>query len=209
MTADARLVPGESTALGQPIGAAVAESTRERRIDVTYLGVLLFISSEAMFFAGLFAVFFNAKAMHPQWPPPNIHLEIGLPIVLTIVLVSSSFTMQHAVRRIRRGDHVGLTRGLVITVLLGIGFLLGQLFDYATLDFSFSSGPYGAAFFTLTGFHGAHVFAGILLLSAMIVRSSRGQFNATHHAAIEGVGAYWHFVDIIWLVVFSSIYLLR
>jgi cytochrome c oxidase subunit 3 len=209
MTADSRLVVGEGSALGQPIAAAVAEATRERRIDVTYLGVLLFISSEAMFFAGLFAVFFNAKAMHPQWPPPNVHLEIGLPIVLTIVLVTSSFTMQHAIRQIRRGDHVGLTRGLVITVLLGISFLAGQLFDYATLGFSFSSGPYGAAFFTLTGFHGAHVLAGVLLLSAMIVRSTRGQFSAGHHAAIEGVGAYWHFVDIIWLLVFSSIYLLR
>ncbi len=209
MTADSRLIVTDPSA-AQSIGDAIAESTRERRIDVTYLGVLLFISSEAMFFAGLFAVFFNAKAMHAgAWPPANVRLEVVLPIVLTIVLVTSSFTMQHAIRRIRRGDHVGLTRGLVITLLLGATFLLGQLLDYSLLGFSFSSGPYGAAFFTLTGFHGAHVFAGVLLLLAMSLRSARGQFDARHHAAIEGVGAYWHFVDIIWLLVFSSIYLLR
>ena len=208
MTADAHLIPVEGSALGQPIGAAVAEATRERRIDVTYLGVLLFISSEAMFFAGLFAVFFNAKAMHPQWPPSNVHLEIGLPIVLTIVLVTSSFTMQHAIGRIRRGDHVGLTRGLVITVLLGITFLAGQLFDYATLDFSFSSGPYGAAFFTLTGFHGAHVLGGAIMLSVILYRGLAGQFSARHHDAVEATSMYWHFVDVVWIALFSTLYLL-
>ncbi len=189
--------------------AALPETAQERRIDITYLGVLLFIASEAMFFAGLFAAYFNARATHPLWPPPGVHPEILIPIVLTIVLLTSSFTMQLAVRRISRDDRVGMRRALIVTIALGIAFLAGQLFDYSTLGFSFASGPYGAAFFTLTGFHGAHVAAGVIAMSAMLARVAGGQFSARRHAAIEGVAAYWHFVDVIWLLVFSTIYLLH
>jgi cytochrome c oxidase subunit 3 len=188
---------------------ALPEAARERRIDITYLGVLLFIASEAMFFAGLFAAYFNARATHPAWPPPGVHPEIVIPAVLTVVLLTSSFTMQLAVRRISRDDRVGMRRALLVTIVLGVTFLGGQLFDYSTLGFSFASGPYGAAFFTLTGFHGAHVAAGVVAMSAMLVRAAGGQFSARRHAAIEGVAAYWHFVDVIWLLVFSTIYLLH
>jgi cytochrome c oxidase subunit 3 len=193
----------------QPGAHEATIAARPRRLDTTYVGVLLFISSEAMFFAGLFAVFYNARGMHPQWPPADVHLEMVLPIILTVILVTSSFTMQHAVRRIAAGDHTGMIRGLAVTLVLGLAFLGGQLYDYSTVGFTYASGSYGAAFFTLTGFHGAHVLAGVLVMLAMIVRATQGQFSAAHHAAIEGVAAYWHFVDVIWLLVFSTIYLVR
>ncbi len=195
--------PGEEALAPVP-----SEVAGPRRIDITYLGVLLFIASEAMFFAGLFAAYFNARATHPVWPPPGIHPEILIPIVLTVVLLTSSFTMQLAVGRIRTGDHVGMRRALMVTIALGTTFLCIQLFDYSLLGFSYSSGPYGAAFYTLTGFHFAHVLAGVIVMSAMLARAARGQFSARRHAAIEGVAAYWHFVDLIWLLVFSTIYLL-
>src|SRR5512143_2348872 len=114
-------------ASGPPGGAATVkgalpEGARARRMDITYLGVLLFIASEAMFFAGLFAAYFNARATHPVWPPPGVHPEILIPIVLTAILLTSSATMQLALRRIARDDHVGMRRALMLTIVLGAMF---------------------------------------------------------------------------------------
>ncbi|HEX8939388.1 MAG TPA: cytochrome c oxidase subunit 3 [Candidatus Limnocylindrales bacterium] len=177
--------------------------------DTTILGVLLFIASEAMFFAGLFAAYFTLRTKATTWPPGDIHLDLPLAAALTVVLVSSSFTMEGAVRAIQAGDRRRMVRWLSVTLGLGLLFLAGQLYDYATLDFSFSSGVYGAAFFTMTGFHGAHVAGGVVAMFAMLGRASQGQFTARHHAAVVGVSAYWHFVDLIWVALFSTLYLLR
>lgn len=185
------------------------EESPHRGIDTTLVGVLLFIASETMFFSGLFAAYFNARATHPVWPPEGIELEPLLAGILTVVLVTSSFTMQTAVRRIQRDDRVGMRRWMTVTFVLGILFLLGQLYDYSTLGFTWQTGVYGAAFFTLTGFHGAHVAGGVIAIGAMLVRSMGQPFTARHHAAIEGVSAYWHFVDVIWILLFSTIYLLH
>ncbi|HET8786553.1 MAG TPA: cytochrome c oxidase subunit 3 [Candidatus Limnocylindrales bacterium] len=201
MTAEATSLRRDGT--GEP-------SVHARRgIDTTIVGVLLFIASETMFFSGLFAAYFNARATHPDWPPQGIELEPLIASILTIVLVTSSVTMQLGVRAIRRGDRAGLQRWLAITLLLGAAFVAGQLYDYSTLDFSWQSGIYGAAFFTLTGFHGAHVTGGVIALAAMLFRANEGHFSARHHAAVEGVSAYWHFVDVIWLLLFSTLYVLR
>ncbi len=188
----------------EAIGAAA-----ERRIDTTYVGVLLFIASEAMFFAGLFAAYFNARSTHAVWPPPYAKLDLPLAAVLTVVLVVSSGTMQLALNAIRRGDRRGMQRAMVVTIALGVVFVAGQLYDYSTLDFGLQSGTYAATFFALTGFHMAHVAGGVVAIAAMIARAAQGQFSARHHAAVEGVGAYWHFVDLIWLLVFSTIFLIR
>ncbi len=177
--------------------------------DTTVLGVYLFIASEAMFFAGLFAAYFTARTKYSTWPPGGIHLDLPLAAVLTALLVSSSFTMHGAVRAIRAGDRQRMIRWLTVTLVLGTLFLAGQAYDYATLGFGFTSGVYGAAFFTMTGFHGAHVLGGVIAMSVMLGRAGAGQFTAKHHAAIEGVSAYWHFVDLIWVLLFSTLYLLR
>ena len=176
------------------------------------VGMLLFIASEVMFFGGLFATYFNARASVPagEWhPPEGGHLDLPLAAVLTAVLVASSFTMQFGVWAIRRGDTGKLKMWTAITLGLGILFLAGQLYDYSQLGFGIADGVFGTVFYTLTGFHGAHVFGGAVGLTIVLARTLRGQFSARNHVAVEAVSYYWHFVDVVWIGVFSTIYLLR
>jgi len=180
-------------------------------MDTALLGMMLFIASEVMFFGGLFATYFNARASVPagEWhPPPGGHLDLPLAAVLTAVLVSSSFTMQFGVWAIRRGDTGKLKMWTAITLGLGILFLAGQLYDYSQLGFGIADGVFGTVFYTLTGFHGAHVFGGAVGLTIVLARATRGQFSARNHVAVEAVSMYWHFVDVVWIGVFSTIYLL-
>ncbi len=178
-------------------------------VDTALVGMLLFIASEIMFFAGLFGTYFSIRALHAVWPPPGFTLDLGLAAVLTVILVSSSFTMQYAVAAIRRGDRTAMIRGLTVTLILGVVFLCGQLYDYATLGFGISSGVYGTLFFTMTGFHGAHVLGGVIAMTVVLLRGINGQFSARHHTAVEAVSIYWHFVDVVWIGLFSTLYLLR
>ncbi len=176
------------------------------------VGMLLFIASEVMFFAGLFATYFNARATSPgEWGPPAGAHELDLPLaaVLTAILVASSFTMQFGVWAIRRGDIGKLRLWTAITLGLGVLFLSGQLYDYSVLGFGIGDGVFGTVFYTLTGFHGAHVFGGAVGLTIVLARAWRGQFSARNHVAVEAVSMYWHFVDVVWIGVFSVIYLLR
>lgn len=178
-------------------------------IDTALVGMLLFIASEIMFFAGLFGAYFNIRAEHTVWPPQGFQLDLGLAAVLTVILVSSSFTMQYAVSCIRKGDRTGMVRAMTVTVILGVIFLCGQLYDYYSLGFGISSGVYGTLFFTMTGFHGAHVLGGVIGMSVVLLRGMNGQFSARHHTAVEAVSIYWHFVDVVWIGLFSTLYLLR
>jgi cytochrome c oxidase subunit 3 len=187
----------------------------EGGINTALLGMLLFIGSELMFFAGLFAAYFNARAAAPQWPPEGADFinPFWLPIIVTIILVSSSFTMQWAVWRIRAGDRTGMIRGLAVTLVLGVIFLGLQAYDYFDLlsehGFGINSGIYGTLFYTLTGFHGAHVFGGVIGISVVLLRGVAGQFSARHHIAVEAVSAYWHFVDVVWIALVTTIYFLK
>jgi cytochrome c oxidase subunit III len=185
-------------------------------INTALLGMLLFIGSEVMFFAGLFAAYFNVRAAAPVWPPEGMEHIIEpslLPIAATTILVLSSFTMQWAIWRIRRGDRVGMNRAIAVTLLLGITFLGMQAYDYWELlehhGFGINSGAYGTLFFTLTGFHGAHVFGGVVGISVILLRGLAGQFSDRHHIAVEAVSAYWHFVDVVWIALFTTLYLLQ
>lgn len=177
-------------------------------IDTALVGMLLFIASEIMFFAGLFGAYFNIRAEHTVWPPQGFELDLGLAAVLTVILVSSSFTMQYAVSCIRKGDRTGMVRAMTVTVILGVIFLCGQLYDYASLGFGISSGVYGTLFFTMTGFHGAHVLGGVIGMSVVLLRGINGQFSAKHHTAVEAVSIYWHFVDVVWIFLFTLVYLI-
>jgi cytochrome c oxidase subunit 3 len=187
-------------------------------ISNVVLGMLLFITSEVMFFAGLFAAYFNARASAPQWPPINpetnaaFHLSI-LPFVgpATILLILSSFTCQFAVWAVRRGDHVAFVRNIAVTFVIGIVFLILQVLDYALLyseGITLQAGTFGTTYFTLTGFHGAHVFGGAIMLGVVLFRGMAGQFSARHHDAVEAASLYWHFVDVVWILLFSLLYLL-
>jgi cytochrome c oxidase subunit 3 len=168
-----------------------------------------------MFFAALFAAYFNTKATLPVFPPEGTEFidPIGLPLFVTILLVASSFTMKLATGRIRAGDRTGLNRGIAITLVLGVIFLFLQLYDYYTLithdDFTISSGVYGTLFYTMTGFHGTHVLGGVIGLAVLLGRGMSGQFSRRHHVAVEAVHYYWHFVDVVWIVLFLTIYVIK
>jgi cytochrome c oxidase subunit III len=181
------------------------------------LGMLLFITSEVMFFAGLFAAYFNVRANAPLWPPVNPQtnepFQLGiLPFVgpATVLLIISSFTCQFAVWAIKNGDHVRFIRLIAVTLVLGVTFLIMQAIDYVTLGsegLSLTSGTYGTTYYTLTGFHGAHVFGGAIMLAVVLYRGMAGQFSARHHDAVEAASLYWHFVDVVWILLFSLLYL--
>jgi cytochrome c oxidase subunit 3 len=182
------------------------------------LGMLLFITSEVMFFGGLFAAYFSLRANAAQWPPNNP--ETGAPFAIqilpfvgpaTILLILSSVTCQYAVWAIRRNDRVPFIRFMTVTVVLGIVFLVMQLTDYALLGqegLTLASGTYGTTYYTLTGFHGAHVFGGVIMLSVVLYRGLAGQFSDRHYDAVEAASLYWHFVDVVWILLFSLLYLL-
>ncbi len=201
------------TAMSADITTRVEIAHREAGMPTPLVGMLLFIASEVMFFGGLFAAYFNARAgFVGEWGPPHPAeplevLPIALP--LTVVLVTSSVTMQLGVWAIRRGDQRRMRFWTAITLLLGIGFVGGQLYDYSTLGFGISDGVFGTVFYTLTGFHGAHVFGGTVGLTILLARAIQGQFSARNHVAVEAISIYWHFVDVVWIALFTTLYLLR
>jgi cytochrome c oxidase subunit III len=174
------------------------------------LGVRLFILSEVMLFGALFAAYFVLRAQAPAWPPqPGLERpELLLVGLNTLILLSSSLTMQWGTRRIAAGDPAGLRRGLAVTIALGAVFLVIQAYEFATNGFGISDGVFGSTFYILTGFHGAHVLAGLLLISAVANRARLGLISAERHTAVEAVGYYWHFVDVVWICLFLSLYVL-
>src|SRR3954464_7114903 len=178
MTTQTRALTTTPTHTDAPAGAAHAQGG----ISNVILGMLLFITSEVMFFAGLFAAYFNVRANAPQWPPLEFQDKLHiLPLVgpATVLLIISSFTCQVGVWAIRRNDRRGLTRAIAITVILGVTFLIMQAIDYTLLyadGVRLDSGTFGTTYYTLTGFHGAHVIGGVLMLSVVLYRSMSGQF---------------------------------
>ena len=209
MTAETTALPATAAA-GHGAGGHA-----QRGISNPILGMVLFITSEVMFFSGLFAAYFATRAQHAaDWPPEvfqGILDPLGLILIATIILVLSSFTCQFAVWSIRRGDRRGFIRNTAITFVLGVIFLGMQAVDYAILmgeGMTLGSGAFGTTYYTLTGFHGAHVFGGVLMLGVILYRGMAGQFSARHHDAVEAVSLYWHFVDVVWILLFSILYLL-
>jgi cytochrome c oxidase subunit III len=186
-------------------------ANQSSRIDSATLGMFLFIASEAMLFGSFFAVYFFDRVVNPEagaWPPPPFEFPVFVAGVNTAILVTSSFTMHWAVQSIRRGNRAGLQAGLVLTIALGAAFLCTQLIEYAHVGFNTSDGAFASVFFGLTGLHGAHVFIGLSLLVMAAVRAFRGHFSPEHYHGVEIPGIYWHFVDIMWIVVYTAIYLL-
>jgi cytochrome c oxidase subunit 3 len=183
-------------------------------ISSSLLGMVLFIASEVMFFGGLFGAYFTIRSAATVWPPEGteVHLETWYAAILTAILVSSSVTMQFGVWAIRRNEQRKLIMWLAVSMLLGIAFLCGQANEYRMLigeGMTLSSGVFGSTFFTLTGFHGAHVAGGAVFILITLLRARSGQFTARYHDTVEMASYYWHFVDVVWLGLFSTIYLLR
>src|SRR5262249_11097943 len=141
-------------------------------------------------------------------PPPPFHLPVFVAGVNTAILLTSSFTMHWSLQSIKRGNRAGMQAGLVLTLALGLTFLLTQIREYSRVGFSPQDGAFGSTFYGLTGLHGAHVFIGLTILTFATIRAFRGHFSAAEHRGVEISGIYWHFVDVMWIVVYTTVYIL-
>jgi cytochrome c oxidase subunit 3 len=171
------------------------------------VGTVTFLASELMFFSGLFAAWFTLRAANDVWPPEGVELAVVQTAAATLVLVASSFTMHAAHRAADDGDGRGTVRWLVVTAALGALFLGNQALEYAAADFSMSSHAYGSMFFLMTGFHGLHVLGGIGLMAVLLWVVS-GRTRAPLADSVTSASYYWHFVDVVWVAMFATIYLL-
>jgi heme/copper-type cytochrome/quinol oxidase subunit 3 len=175
------------------------------------LGMWVFLAADAMSFGGLLAGYGALRYGDPNWPHPANILGIQLTAFMTFLLICSSVTMVEALASIRKGDRSGLIKFLALTILGGVTFLGLQAYEWTHLiehGQSISKDNFGATFFILTGFHGMHVFSGVVYLSCILVASLRGSYDAHNNNPVEIVALYWHFVDLIWILVFTFVYLL-
>jgi cytochrome c oxidase subunit 3 len=185
------------------------EAHRSSRVEAQLLGMYLFIISEVMLFGAFFTAYFFIRVVAGDpWPAENMHLPVAIAGVNTAILVSSSFTMHWALECAKRGNRNGLKAGLLSTFALGLTFLTIQINEYVHVGFSPAENAQGSIFYSLTGLHGAHVFVGLTLLAVATTRAFRGHYTPEHHHGVEIPGIYWHFVDVMWIVVYATIYLI-
>jgi cytochrome c oxidase subunit 3 len=180
------------------------------RVEAQMLGMLLFIISEIMLFGAFFTAYFFIRVVgEADWFPISGHeLPVAIAGVNTAILLSSSLTMHWALEGVRRENRWALKVGILTTFGLGLTFLTVQVNEYIHLGVAPSDNASGTIFYGLTGLHGAHVFVGLSLLAFATIRAFRGHYSKKEHRGVEVPGIYWHFVDIMWIFVFSSIYLL-
>ena len=186
------------------------EANRSSRVEAQFLGMLLFIISEVMLFGAFFTAYFFIRVVADSgwFPIEGVDLPKAIAGVNTAILISSSFTMHWALEGARNGNRNALRVGLLTTALLGLTFLTIQVNEYVHIGFAPSDNAQSSIFYSLTGLHGAHVFIGLTLLTIATVRAFRGHFTAKEHRGVEVPGIYWHFVDVMWIVVYSSVYIL-
>lgn len=186
-----------------------AESPVTTSREPGWWGMVLLIATEATLFIYLIASYFYLRFYAATWPPKGIERpEILIPAINTVILLSSSIPMHLADMGIRSGNVRRLRIGLAGSFILGAIFLSLQLFEYSRLTFQPQTNVFGSLFYTITGFHGAHVMVGLILIAVTEVKALRGYFSAEHHLAVQTTAMYWHFVDAVWIVVFTSLYLL-
>ncbi|MBI3977041.1 MAG: heme-copper oxidase subunit III [Chloroflexi bacterium] len=180
------------------------------------LGVAVFLVSEAFLFASLFIIYYYLRGnahLHggvlAHWPPEGVEVHLATAAVNTAILLTSSLTSYLAVLAIRQGNAAGLVTWLGGTMILGTGFLAIKAVEWATNTFRPWDHAYGSIYYTLTGLHALHVLIGLLILGALLIRSLGGRFSAKRHLAVELGALYWHFVDVVWIAVFTTIYLVR
>ncbi len=186
-----------------------AEAQPRQQPSMLAVGTVVWLASELMFFGGLFAAYFTLKAEARLWPPPGVELETLLSAIFTLFLIASSGTMILAVRSLDRGDRAGMVRWTVLTFALGLLFLANQIREFLTLDFGISSNSYGSIYYLMTGFHALHVAAGLLLMIvAVAIATGRGPLSR-RRPAVDSIGYYWHFVDVVWIGLFTTIFIIR
>jgi cytochrome c oxidase subunit 3 len=176
------------------------------------VGMWLFLVSDALTFGGLLCAYGALRMGSSDWPVPSSVLDVPLTAFNTFVLICSSVTMVKALSAIKHGDVKGLQKFLLFTALGGAIFLSIQAYEYHHLLFvenlSLRHNLFCATFFSLTSFHGMHVFSGVIYLLITFWRSTKGDFSAARNHRVEVLGLYWHFVDLVWILVFTFVYLL-
>jgi cytochrome c oxidase subunit III len=180
------------------------------------MGMYIFLASEVMFFGSLFATYFYLYGSHIVWPPPppsttnEFYVAVWpIPVINTIVLLSSGVTCHFASDAIAQDNRRRFFILQITTIILGLGFELGQLYEFITAfgrGLNLTANTFASAFFTMTGFHGAHVLGGLILLTLVLYRAARGQFSSRHHVGVAAVTLYWHFVDVVWIFLFAILY---
>src|SRR6476469_3296141 len=178
--------------------------------DYRLLGVIVFLIAEGMIFLGLFTAYLTFRAVAPSWPPAGTpKLELLLPSINTVILIASSFVIHQADTAVKKDDVKGLRTWFAVTALMGAIFLCGQIYEYKHLEFGLTSNLFGSTFYVLTGFHGLHVCFGLLLMLGVLWRSLKpNHYSKKHHFGVEAAELYWHFVDVIWVLLFLLLYLL-
>ncbi len=187
--------------------AAIGAGARE--IAPIRFGTIIFLASEVVFFGGLFAAYFTLRSETSPWPPSGVELDAARPSMATALLVLSSFTFVAALRGARAGNLASLARWIVVTIFLALAFLGFQLLDWVQADFSVSSHAYGTMVYAMTGFHGLHVIVGVLLMLVVLGRMVQGAYRDGNIDGPESAGYYWHFVDVVWIGLYATIFLLR
>ncbi|HZQ48792.1 MAG TPA: cytochrome c oxidase subunit 3 [Candidatus Dormibacteraeota bacterium] len=180
------------------------------------MGMLIFLASEVMFFGSLFAMYFYLFGSHLQWPPPppsntpEFYVNwYPIPVINTVILLSSGVTCHFATEAIAHDNRRRFFILQIATIVLGLGFEFGQLYEFISAfgrGLTLTANSFASAFFTMTGFHGAHVLGGLVLLTLILYRAARGQFSSQHHVGVSAVTLYWHFVDVVWIFLFIILY---
>lgn len=173
-------------------------------------GVVVFLIAESMIFLGLFTAFMIYRSILPSWPPEGTpELELLLPGINTAILIASSFVMHRGDTAIKKNDVSGLRFWYTLTAIMGAAFLAGQAYEYAHLGFGLTTNVFTSSFYVLTGFHGLHVTVGLLLILSVLWRSQKSDhYSSEEHFGPEAAELYWHFVDVVWIVLFTLVYLL-
>lgn len=206
---------GVDVAAGPATGGGSASASRTAtsrdvpgRPSILGVGVVVWLASELMFFAGLFGSHFFLGSTTEVWPPADVELDVPRALLATLVLIASSGTMHLAVVASERRDMRGVVRWLAVTGTLGALFLANLIQEWATLDFSISTHAYGSTFYLMTGFHGLHVFGGLLFMLGVVALVAGRSTEAPPGPPVAVVGYYWHFVDVVWVAMFATLYLL-
>jgi len=173
------------------------------------MGLIVALASEVMLFGAFFTAFFYVRyTNYPVYPPEPFEIPVDSTGINTAILISSSFTMHWALVSIKRDQRFGLIVGLFLTLAMGLTFLSLQVHEYLNLGFTPSNNAFASGFFSLTGLHGMHVAVGATLLGIAFIRACRGHYSGAEHIGLEVTGLYWHFVDVVWILLYTVVYLL-
>jgi cytochrome c oxidase subunit III len=209
VTTEAAAAASPTGGAGRRVGADDFAPTARQQPSMLAVGTVVWLASELMFFGGLFAAYFTLRAETKVWPPADVHLETLTSAIATVVLIASSGTMHLAILSRERGDRAGMQRWLVVTFALGALFLTNQAREFLVADFQISSHSYGSIYYLMTGFHGLHVLGGLaLMLVALAIATGPGPLER-RGPVVESIGYYWHFVDVVWVGLFATIFVIR